>query len=636
MGRVYWENQAKIRRLSTDETVETVAEPGLFFALSVQTESTVYAIRGEHLWHVSDGQLASVAGVGRGKGRGDGGPAIEARFASVQMAVPGRSGELYVYDAFLNRIRVIDTDGVIHNFAGNGESLPTRLTGSALEAQFQFVSDIAVDSTNRLLIADSQGWLGRVENDGALSTLVPRHGSCSLTCGDGGPSTESRVPELQDIAADGLGNIYAVNRRRDFRPEIWLRRIRPDGVIETPSPILPDGSRAEQVLAIAVDSQDNLVVAMRSGSSAATYWRYHPDTGWEPRLELASRLLSQPAHCGLDTSGNIFVSERFLGPRFRVMTPEGNVATVAGGQMLGDAGDGGPAGAALISRVRDLDVDQFDNVIFVDGDNRRVRAVRDASSCPIPPRPVLAGGSTGLVNGAAFTRDLAPGTIFSAFGHHLGPDDLVVAEMSGGKFPTELGGTRVKIDGIPVPLIFVSKSQLNGIVPAGATISLRLAPGGGFDQIESPPLSLEFGGFTNEPTRVRILDAAPGLFSLDSPGSGQGAILNQDGTINGVLNPAAPGSVVVMFGTGAGVMDPPSVDGELASPPLSRPILSVEVEFDGQLADVLYAGDAPGLVRGVLQVNARIPADPFRRGAVPILLRVGRHERSNVFVILGE
>ena len=106
-----------------------------------------------------------------------------------------------------------------------------------------------------------------------------------------------------------------------------------------------------------------------------------------------------------------------------------------------------------------------------------------------------------------------------------------------------------------------------------------------------------------------VAATAPGIFSANLSGAGQGAILNQDLTVNSSANPAAAGSVVVIYATGEGQTMPAGIDGKLALGPIyPAPKSAVSVSIGGVAADVLYAGAAPSLVAGVMQVNARVPA----------------------------
>ena len=129
-----------------------------------------------------------------------------------------------------------------------------------------------------------------------------------------------------------------------------------------------------------------------------------------------------------------------------------------------------------------------------------------------------------------------------------------------------------------------------------------------------------------------IVETVPGIFVLDA--TGQGAILNQDGSVNATLNGAEPGSIVSIYATGAGQMDRQVFDGRIVSDmPFPRPLLPVGVRIGGRIADVTYAGAAPGQVAGLIQVNARIPADTPRGATIPVQLTIGSAtSQGNVFL----
>jgi uncharacterized protein (TIGR03437 family) len=121
---------------------------------------------------------------------------------------------------------------------------------------------------------------------------------------------------------------------------------------------------------------------------------------------------------------------------------------------------------------------------------------------------------------------------------------------------------------------------------------------------------------------VNVVAAAPAIFPL---GNGQGAILNQDYTVNGPDNPAAPGSLISIYGTGEGQTNPPGVDGQIngsAVASLPRPVGSFSLTIGGVPATVEYAGTAPYSVDGFFQVDALIPAG-VKPGNQPVVLKVG-------------
>ena len=113
---------------------------------------------------------------------------------------------------------------------------------------------------------------------------------------------------------------------------------------------------------------------------------------------------------------------------------------------------------------------------------------------------------------------------------------------------------------------------------------------------------------------LSVTDAVPAIFTADASGTGQAAALNQDNTVNGTSNPAPAGSVVALYGTGGGA---------LTTDTLPRLILPVTATVGGVPAMVYYAGIAPGLVQGAMQVNVQIPGGAMPGLAVPVAITVG-------------
>jgi uncharacterized protein (TIGR03437 family) len=144
-----------------------------------------------------------------------------------------------------------------------------------------------------------------------------------------------------------------------------------------------------------------------------------------------------------------------------------------------------------------------------------------------------------------------------------------------------------------------------------------------------------YQGLQSAPLTVNVAAAAPGLFSSDSSGHGQGAILNSDGSYNSSSNPAAPGAEIVLFGTGEGQTTPPGVDGLIASGTAPEPALPVSVTIGGQSALIVYKGGIPGVVAGALQINVLIPAG-LSAGSQAVLVTVGQiSSQPNLTVAVG-
>jgi uncharacterized protein (TIGR03437 family) len=203
-----------------------------------------------------------------------------------------------------------------------------------------------------------------------------------------------------------------------------------------------------------------------------------------------------------------------------------------------------------------------------------------------PRRPTFTQNS--IVNGASFqTGPVVPGEVIAILGSALGPDQLTVSDSP----TTTLAGTRVLIGGVAAPLLYVSSTQIGAVVPLELSGILTAGV-----QITS------VSGMSNLVT-VRTADAAPGLFSADFSGAGQGVILNQDGSPNNMSNPGAAGSVVTLFGTGGGQLR------------------NVRVTIGGMAADVVQASAAPGQVESVFLAQTRIPSQA-RTGDLPVVVTV--------------
>ncbi len=226
--------------------------------------------------------------------------------------------------------------------------------------------------------------------------------------------------------------------------------------------------------------------------------------------------------------------------------------------------------------------------------------------------------SAGVANAASYAATaVAPGQIITIFGSGIGPPSIATLQLSpdGLSIAKTLAGTRVLFDGVPAPLIFVLDSQISAIVPYAVA-------GSGSTQLQ-----VEFNGVRSNVVILEVAPAAPGLFTLDLSGKGAAAVLNaSDFTGISASNPAARGSVILIYGTGEGQSNPPGVDGKLTASELPTPVQQVTVTIGGIDAKVLYAGGAPGLVAGLLQINVEVPAGVTPGSAVPLTVRVAGFE----------
>jgi uncharacterized protein (TIGR03437 family) len=206
----------------------------------------------------------------------------------------------------------------------------------------------------------------------------------------------------------------------------------------------------------------------------------------------------------------------------------------------------------------------------------------------------------GYANAASFALNtgLAPGELVSLFGFDLDGSPQNV---------------QVSFDGVPAAVLYAGPNQINVQVPF--EFSQYLSPG---PQIQ---VVLPSGSITLKPVASA---ESPGIFTTDGV---HAVALNQDGSVNSTSNPAARGSIVTLFGTGA-VWPSGIQDGAVAASavPLDQEQNRLEVvDSLGTPASILYFGTAPALIYGVFQVNVRLPPD----AVPPLTLQAPDSARSS-------
>jgi uncharacterized protein (TIGR03437 family) len=170
--------------------------------------------------------------------------------------------------------------------------------------------------------------------------------------------------------------------------------------------------------------------------------------------------------------------------------------------------------------------------------------------------------------------------------------------------------TQVLFGNVPAPILYAGANQINAVVP------FELTPG------QNVNVTITNNGSSSPPVAIPVTQAVPGIFLI---GATQAAVLNQDLSINGPSNPAAPGSVVVVYATGGGVLSSPVADGELPTTLIN--VANTTLTVGGQPATIQFAGLAPDFA-GVLQINAVLPAGVIPGSAVPIVLSISGTDSS--------
>jgi uncharacterized protein (TIGR03437 family) len=235
---------------------------------------------------------------------------------------------------------------------------------------------------------------------------------------------------------------------------------------------------------------------------------------------------------------------------------------------------------------------------------RQTVTVNQAAAVGIGPSISIIGSS------ATGTSPFAAGQLVSIYGTQLGPTPGSGAQIGqGGVVTNSNSGTQVLFDGISAPILFTSATQVNATIPCSVAGQ------------SSTQMVVEYMGAQSVPLTVALSPSAPGIFTDNGSGTGQGAVLNQDYSFNSSSNPAPRGSVVIFYATGIGPTSP-CVEGQTYQSNFPTLMLPVIVGVGNSGVQVLYAGQAPDLVSGVAQFNIVIPSDATT-GMVPLTLVVG-------------
>ncbi len=296
---------------------------------------------------------------------------------------------------------------------------------------------------------------------------------------------------------------------------------------------------------------------------------------------------------------------------FGGLTSNGNQRWTQGSDGILDDAEGGDVFGNDLA-AGDFSSEGFDDLaIGVPGENSARGRVNVIYGVGV--RPAVGG----TVNGASFsTQPPTAGTIGSIFGTNLASTTLLADSLP---LPTSLGGVSVQTNGIAAPLFFVSAGQINFQFPWES-----------LDQTEVS-ITVTSNGVTSASQTIRLALFNPGIFAINSAGTGQGAILFANtvdlaaptGSVPGrTSRPASPGDFLSIFCTGLGAVNNPPASGAPASAdPLSQTTTTPSVTIGGVPATVTFSGLGPFFV-GLYQVNVQVPDVPTG-DAVRLVLTIG-------------
>lgn len=342
------------------------------------------------------GTITTLAGNGTFGSSGDGGQGTNAAIGFPKGVATDSAGNVYILDALNNRIRKVNSAGVISTFAGTGFPFFSGDGGPATSASISLCGTaahqgIAVDSLGNVYFSDcANNRIRKIDTTGIITTVAGSGGFTTFS-GDGGPATSATLGLPWGLTVDATGNIYIADTGNGR-----IRKVNTAGIISTVVGTgngfnLGDGGPALNAqLAnpcdVAIDSAGNMYIADFGNARIRKVNTSGIISSLTPTVSVAG--------VGVDGAGNVYYTASF---EVFELSPGGVPKVVAGGGG-NIPGDNGPATSAGLGTVADLDIDALGNIFLADTNESRVRKVTAPPACSYvlgatTLQPPAAGGS---------------------------------------------------------------------------------------------------------------------------------------------------------------------------------------------------------------------------------------------------
>lgn len=242
-----------------------------------------------------------------------------------------------------------------------------------------------------------------------------------------------------------------------------------------------------------------------------------------------------------------------------------------------------------------------------------------------------------VVNGASFApkQEVAPGSLVSIFGTQLA-QTLAAADSI--PLSTKMGGVEATFNGVPAPLLIVVPGSGGNLSQINAQMPWNVLPQG--TSTGTVNVIVTVNGTMSNTQAVQIGPSAPGIFTLNSAGTGQAAVQIGNsavfaapaGSIQGAQSrPIKKGEVLVIYATGVGPVDSTIKNGDIPRGSAVKTVTVPKVMFGGVSADangVQFSGMSPQFV-GLNQINVVVPQGAPSGSAVSLQLDIGGVTTSN-------
>ena len=341
------------------------------------------------------GIITTIAGNGKLNFRGDGGQAIDASMSPMGVTVD-KLGNLYISDYGNNRIRKVGLNGIINTIAG--DSLQ-GYSGDGIKATLSSLytpSKTALDNKGNLYICDeNNNRIRKVDTNGIITTFAGNNSQGYS--GDGALANQAQINTPFGVATDNMGNIYIAEYGSNV-----IRKVDTTGIISTivgngNRGYSGDGGLAilatlNQPYDVTVDTIGNLYLIDQGNNVIRKVDKYGiistvAGTGGRgyggDEDSAINANLNAPRGIAIDRIGNLYISDNG-NQRIRMVNPKGIISTIVGNGTFGYNGDGGLASEATLDGTSGISVDFVGNLYIAESGGGRIRKVDNSITHLVP------------------------------------------------------------------------------------------------------------------------------------------------------------------------------------------------------------------------------------------------------------